>query len=176
MSLNIRGSNDQKYKLYINSFSFDDLKSNKNNNFNFIYKKPISIKEQNNNNINNSNINNNPYKTERNKTKKTLNHQSSCELLTKAINLEKKKVPHVTPNNDNFRSKLPDFAKHLPKSIYHVYQYNNKNMGKQCTICLGNFVIGKEILTLPCFHFFHVDCISKWLMKKKICPICLSSI
>ena len=112
----------------------------------------------------------------RNKTIKTLNRQSSCELLTKAINIEKKKGPHIAPNNDKFRSKLPDFAKNLPKSIYHVYQYNNKNMGKECVICLENFVIGKEILTLPCFHFFHVDCISKWMMKKKLCPICLSSI
>ena len=180
--LNIKRSNTKKYELYINSFSFEDLKSKNNNNSNFIYKKPINIKDIDNNNINNNNINknnkinNNLYKAQRNTYRKQLIHQSSCELLIKAINIEKKKGPHVAPNNDKFRSKVPKFAQHLPKSIYHVYQYNNKNMGKICAICLDKFIIGKEILTLPCFHFFHVDCISKWMMIKKNCPICLSSI
>ena len=78
--------------------------------------------------------------------------------------------------NEHFKSSLPEFAKHLPKSIYHVYQYNNANIPKKCIICLDNFSIGEEILTLPCFHFFHCKCISDWLNKKKICPVCKNNI
>ena len=115
-------------------------------------------------------------KTSRSRNNKSkIQYQSSDELLKKAINIEKKKH-HIEFTNDKFRSQLPDFAKHLPKSIYHVYQYNNKNMGKVCAICLEKFVIGKEILTLPCFHFYHCNCISKWMKIKRSCPICLSSI
>lgn len=119
------------------------------------------------------------FQKTRNKKSK-LKYQSSDELIKKAMNnyekSNKNTLSNYDTNNRNFKSNLPLFADHLPKSLYHVYQYKNKNMPKICAVCLDNFLIGQEILTLPCFHFFHCNCISKWLKVKRICPICLSSI
>ncbi len=208
---------DIKFELYINDFSFTDLKSKENpknkntneetlnigaikdaqqqNNDNKkeIYilnnsqkKKPPSIDVNiiNNNidklslNENNNNIFSNKQKnlTSRNKKSK-LTYQSSDELMKIAMtNRKTKNSSKQVYTNEHFKSHLPAFAENLPKSIYHVYQYKNKNAIKNCSICLDNFVIGTEIVTLPCFHFFHCDCIGRWLNKKKNCPICLNPI
>lgn len=39
-----------------------------------------------------------------------------------------------------------------------------------CSICLES--IKKNIHFLPCIHGFHRKCISKWVNKKHICPVC----
>jgi hypothetical protein len=31
---------------------------------------------------------------------------------------------------------------------------------------------GENIRTMPCMHYFHTDCIDKWLQRGKTCPIC----
>ena len=30
----------------------------------------------------------------------------------------------------------------------------------------------EEVLGLPCLHFYHEECITKWLEQKNKCPIC----
>lgn len=40
-----------------------------------------------------------------------------------------------------------------------------------CSICLNHGDSGKVLL---CSHFFHTECIDKWLKEKKSCPLCLS--
>ena len=165
---------DKKNYIKKNNINHFSYKNNHKNKSKFIKNNINNI--NNFENIINNNIKNNS-KPSRNKKPK-IEYQSSDELLKKAIIKEKKTYRNLANyySNDNFKSKLPKFAEHLPKSIYHVYQYNNKNMEKQCAICLCNFVIGQEIVTLPCFHFFHCNCISNWLIKKRICPICTSPI
>ena len=114
-------------------------------------------------------------KTRNNKS--NINYQSSDELLKIAMNKEKKHIKE-SPNSQNYLSnlkvenELPSFARSLPVSIYHVYQSKNENMPKNCSICLEDFIIGRKIITLPCFHFFHVNCVSKWLKTNGYCPIC----
>ena len=167
----------------------DDINNNKINNNDINNNDKVNniikdeIKKSNNcnngkNNINiknlNDNINKNGYSISRNKKSK-LNYQSSDELMKISMKKVKSQQKQIY-TNEHFKSSLPEFAKHLPKSIYHVYQYNNANIPKKCIICLDNFSIGEEILTLPCFHFFHCKCISDWLNKKKICPVCKNNI
>lgn len=41
-----------------------------------------------------------------------------------------------------------------------------------CCICLGKYKDGVELRGLPCAHFFHVDCVDKWLKINGICPLC----
>ncbi|MCO5597536.1 hypothetical protein L7F22_051614 [Adiantum nelumboides] len=41
-----------------------------------------------------------------------------------------------------------------------------------CCICLGKYKDGVDLRGLPCTHFFHVDCVDKWLKINAICPLC----
>ncbi|TVY42545.1 putative E3 ubiquitin-protein ligase [Lachnellula occidentalis] len=51
-----------------------------------------------------------------------------------------------------------------------------KFMGKQveCVVCLEEYVDGvSRVMSLPCGHEFHVDCITPWLTtRRRTCPIC----
>lgn len=46
-------------------------------------------------------------------------------------------------------------------------------LDKKCPICL-NFMTFK-IRPDTCFHYFCIECISKWSIIKKVCPICKAS-
>lgn len=42
-----------------------------------------------------------------------------------------------------------------------------------CSICLDDYVQGDKIRSLPCGHFFHSACITKWLTERSCtCPLC----
>ena len=43
----------------------------------------------------------------------------------------------------------------------------------KCMICLVDYEPGEELRTMPCMHFFHRECIDRWLLKQgSTCPIC----
>ncbi|KAI9889257.1 MAG: hypothetical protein M1814_005632 [Vezdaea aestivalis] len=48
--------------------------------------------------------------------------------------------------------------------------------GKQveCVVCLEEYIDGvSKVMSLPCGHEFHVDCITPWLTtRRRTCPIC----
>lgn len=44
----------------------------------------------------------------------------------------------------------------------------------ECTICLEK--MGSSISYLECSHYFHKECISKWLEEHPTCPICRSRV
>lgn len=51
----------------------------------------------------------------------------------------------------------------------------NKNQSlnnKICSICQCNFSLNEKLRLLPCMHFYHCKCISKWLRNSNKCPIC----
>ncbi|KAF3773221.1 E3 ubiquitin-protein ligase [Nymphaea thermarum] len=41
-----------------------------------------------------------------------------------------------------------------------------------CCICLAKYVNNDELRELPCAHFFHVECVDKWLKINALCPLC----
>ncbi|KAF2426483.1 hypothetical protein EJ08DRAFT_721686 [Tothia fuscella] len=45
---------------------------------------------------------------------------------------------------------------------------------KECVVCLEEYVDGvSRVMSLPCGHEFHVDCITPWLTtRRRTCPIC----
>ncbi|KAI8627079.1 hypothetical protein F5Y19DRAFT_188373 [Xylariaceae sp. FL1651] len=51
-----------------------------------------------------------------------------------------------------------------------------KYMGRQveCVVCLEEYVDGvSQVMSLPCGHEFHADCITPWLTtRRRTCPIC----
>ena len=42
----------------------------------------------------------------------------------------------------------------------------------RCNICLEDFCRGDTVLSLPCFHIYHEECIVHWLGEHKTCGIC----
>ncbi|GFP80317.1 E3 ubiquitin-protein ligase at4g11680 [Phtheirospermum japonicum] len=45
-----------------------------------------------------------------------------------------------------------------------------------CCICLAKYVNNDELRELPCSHFFHKDCVDKWLKINASCPLCKAEV
>ncbi|KAF2440653.1 hypothetical protein P171DRAFT_435431 [Karstenula rhodostoma CBS 690.94] len=45
---------------------------------------------------------------------------------------------------------------------------------RECVVCLEEYVDGiSQVMSLPCGHEFHADCITPWLVtRRRTCPIC----
>ncbi|KAG7364563.1 ring finger domain containing protein [Nitzschia inconspicua] len=41
-----------------------------------------------------------------------------------------------------------------------------------CSICLCEYEVGDKLVSLPCKHIFHDDCISSWTDNNQRCPLC----
>lgn len=41
-----------------------------------------------------------------------------------------------------------------------------------CCICLASYADNDMLKELPCSHFFHTNCVDKWLKMKALCPLC----
>ena len=51
-----------------------------------------------------------------------------------------------------------------------------KNENSSCCICMEDYQTGDHMVTLPCLHVFHRDCIIPWLKNCATCPIDKSEI
>ncbi len=56
-----------------------------------------------------------------------------------------------------------------------VSEEDISRLGQGCIICISGFVMGEIIMTLPCSHVFHADCLTMWLMINGVCPVCSRS-
>ncbi|KAM7220044.1 hypothetical protein V8F06_004558 [Rhypophila decipiens] len=69
-------------------------------------------------------------------------------------------------------SRSPSHEKNGP----HTSSQWKKYMGRQveCVVCLEEYVDGvSKVMSLPCGHEFHVECITPWLTtRRRTCPIC----
>jgi len=43
---------------------------------------------------------------------------------------------------------------------------------RSCCICFDDYKENEMVRTLPCLHFFHKECIDRWLFKSQTCPLC----
>ncbi|KAJ2766474.1 hypothetical protein IWQ57_004345, partial [Coemansia nantahalensis] len=46
----------------------------------------------------------------------------------------------------------------------------------ECGICMDEYSAGDMVLTLPCKHLYHEECIDHWLKMNGTCPICRTRI
>ena len=63
-----------------------------------------------------------------------------------------------------------EILKYIPSST--IKEPKNPSDNNKCVICLSEFQVGEKESTLPCLHIFHSNCIEKWIIEKKWCPIC----
>ncbi|NBP02834.1 MAG: hypothetical protein EBU90_22505 [Proteobacteria bacterium] len=50
-----------------------------------------------------------------------------------------------------------------------IKDYENKD----CNVCIEGYKVGESVVTLPCEHYFHRNCIRDWLCQEKVtCPVC----
>jgi E3 ubiquitin-protein ligase RNF115/126 len=48
----------------------------------------------------------------------------------------------------------------------------NKFEGIECSVCKDKYEIDNLIVTMPCTHVFHTDCLLPWLDLHNSCPVC----
>lgn len=47
---------------------------------------------------------------------------------------------------------------------------------EDCSVCLEHFVSGQQLISLPCKHRFHPDCLTPWLESHAKCPYCRAKV
>ncbi|KAI5563444.1 hypothetical protein POPTR_015G138700v4 [Populus trichocarpa] len=61
----------------------------------------------------------------------------------------------------------------LPIHKYSPSSSKGKSGGDtECVICKMEYERGDRLITLPCAHQYHEDCIKKWLEDHKDCCVC----
>lgn len=52
------------------------------------------------------------------------------------------------------------------------FKIGMENVGPNCAICLAQYEADETCRRLPCDHFYHSECIDKWLNQVNQCPLC----
>ena len=75
-------------------------------------------------------------------------------------------------NNEDLIKKddYKEILRYIPTST--VKELKKSSSNNKCVICLSEFQVGEQESTLPCLHIFHSNCIEKWIVENKTCPIC----
>ncbi|XP_021765168.1 E3 ubiquitin ligase BIG BROTHER-like [Chenopodium quinoa] len=60
----------------------------------------------------------------------------------------------------------------LPRHTHKSGIFSKKIDIGDCVICFTTYKNRDSIISLPCLHQYHKDCIEPWLVKKRICPLC----
>lgn len=86
-----------------------------------------------------------------------------------------------TPKSSQFQCLFPVISVTLRRIYGHnFFMERRTNTFQQCCcICLEEYQDdwSKQILELPCDHWFHRDCLNMWLEgKERVCPICKATI
>ena len=68
------------------------------------------------------------------------------------------------------------FGKGLGYALEKIIPCEYDGQPQICTICMEQIKKGDTVVSLPCFHIFHGNCIYSWLKNNEDCPICRTSV
>ncbi|KAL2263830.1 hypothetical protein VTK26DRAFT_4878 [Humicola hyalothermophila] len=83
-----------------------------------------------------------------------------------------------TPRGDDsmHTPRTPSREKNTRRTGSEWKKYMSRQV--ECVVCLEEYVDGvSKVMSLPCGHEFHVECITPWLTtRRRTCPICKSDV
>ena len=187
---NINSNMDGNIINYINNNVTSSIINNMNNNMNSSINNNMNYNMNNNMNNNNMNINNMNSNNMNSNNNSIINNNIIDEsFITLSLNFnnelnerqnsinEEENLVNIFDmrnynNNNNFVGPIKnDLLNALPENrIVDVNKLNEEN--NKCLICLEEYVNNDNIIFLPCFHFFHNNCIIQWIKTHANCPLC----
>jgi len=82
----------------------------------------------------------------------------------------------VFPANSQHPTRVSSHSRSPPDRQAQLTTKYKPYSGRQveCVVCLEEYVDGESrVMSLPCGHEFHADCITPWLVnRRRTCPIC----
>ncbi|KAF9426750.1 hypothetical protein BGZ76_002628 [Entomortierella beljakovae] len=118
----------------------------------------------------------------------TIANQQKSDSCGKFVTIS---IEHEESNNDNESAKAKDKDNSStasneclkPGSTKLSESWSSNDLSKypviadeECAICLYDFEDGDELRHLYCDHFFHRNCVDRWLSKNPHCPKCKRAI
>ena len=103
------------------------------------------------------------------------------EFILNLINMEYENneienILNYIMNNDPNKYGSPPASKSEIEKLnkYILNEEKLKKFGNEncCSVCKEEFIIGDNLIDLPCKHYFHKDCLIPWLEQHDSCPIC----
>ncbi|KAJ9173531.1 hypothetical protein P3X46_016654 [Hevea brasiliensis] len=71
----------------------------------------------------------------------------------------------------------PTVIQALPTMFYDSSTSPGPSANSECSICLAMYENGDKLKVLPqCHHFFHGECVDRWLHSWTACPLCRATL
>ena len=125
-----------------------------------------------------SNVNYNPLYNSNGLFTFNPNQNISSDQFLNVINMFNIIMSHTEGTNYN-PSEYEDVVVTLDEQDYNKLEsikysdLKNKDKEKKCSICLVDFEDDDMLLKLPCYHYFHRQCVEEWLKEYDYkCPVC----
>ena len=84
-------------------------------------------------------------------------------------------INHLMQNDPNKYGNPPaakQAVEKLKKCKINEEKIKEFGIENSCAVCKDEFNIGEECLSMPCNHYFHINCLIPWLNERNSCPIC----
>ena len=85
----------------------------------------------------------------------------------------------VEPGMNNKTGLLPSEIERIPVQNHSQSFVERLKLSHldACPICFEDFMTGDQVMTLPkCNHSFHPACVTGWLAKNPLCPMCRANV